>query len=220
MKYLLVFLVGLLIGAAILFVLYNQNETPSLPNSSDQLLNEILSEWTSLPDTSQDNTAFFFSHLKEARIGTVPDTVRALARRVQLLYHVPEGVVLAQWILESKWGLADLGANNYFGHTYAATKKFYSPSRYVLKLDKQHVNGIAHTVHVRFARYTGIAQCFEVHGKYLSASAYYRDAFKQTSAEKFARSLARHYAADPDYALKLITIMRRYQLQELSWPHF
>ncbi len=126
MKYLLVFLAGLLVGVAILFVLYNQNETPSLPNASDQLLNEILSEWTSLPDTSQSTTAFFF-HLNGARIGTVPDTVRVQRVRIDSLYHVPEGVVIAQWILESKWGLADLGANNYLGHTFAATKKFYSP---------------------------------------------------------------------------------------------
>jgi len=211
MKYLLVFLAGLLIGATILFLLCSGNGTPTFPNSSDQLLDEILSAWTSLPDTSQSTTAFFF-HLSGAQIGTVPDTVKALARRVQLLYHVPEGVVVAQWILESKWGLADLGANNYFGHTYAATKKFYSPSRFVLKQDKQYVNGNVKLVRVRFARYTDIAQCFDVHGKYLSASVYYRDAFKQTSPEKFARSLAKHYAADPDYALKLITIMHRYKL--------
>jgi flagellar protein FlgJ len=212
MKYLsIAFLAGLLVGALIIFVLYNQNETPLLPNQSDQLLDEILSEWTTIPDTSQSTTAFFF-HINGARIGTVPDTVRALARRVQSLYHVPEGVVVAQWILESKWGLADLGANNYFGHTYAATKRFYSPSHFVLKQDKQYVNGIVKLVHVRFARYTDIAQCFDVHGKYLSTSVYYRDAFKKTSPEKFARSLAKHYAADPDYALKLITIMRRYKL--------
>jgi hypothetical protein len=216
-KYLATFLVGLLIGSTIIFLLYSGGETPSLPNASDQLLDEILSEWTSVPDTSQSTTAFLF-HLNGARIGTVPDTVRALARRVQSLYLVPEGVVIAQWILESKWGLADLGANNYFGHTYAATKKYYAHPRFVLKQDKQYVSGTALLVHVRFARYSSVAECFEVHGKYLSGSAYYRDAFKQNSAERFARSLASHYAADPDYALKLITIMKRYQLQKATWP--
>jgi len=51
-----------------------------------------------------------------------------------------------------------------------------------------------------------------VHGKYLSRSERYKRAFRQTSPEGFAREMARRYATDPDYGLKIIAIMRRYEL--------
>jgi flagellum-specific peptidoglycan hydrolase FlgJ len=52
-----------------------------------------------------------------------------------------------------------------------------------------------------------------MYGRYISGSPLYRSAFKPgNSPEKFARELAKHYAADLDYALKLIILMRKYKL--------
>lgn len=208
---LIAFLAGIVLGSVVVFALFYTENPPTISHESEELLEGIIASWTAPPNTSEISQAFIFK-LIGARLAFIPDTVRSLARRVDSLYHVPEGVVLAQWILESKWGLADLGANNYFGHTYAATKKFSAHPRYVWKVDRQYAGGIVRRVHVRFARYTDIAECFDVHGRYLSTSALYHDAFKESSPERFARSLAVHYAADPDYAIKLVTLMRRYRL--------
>jgi flagellum-specific peptidoglycan hydrolase FlgJ len=136
-----------------------------------------------------------------------------LAHIVDSLYKVPESVVISQWILESKWGLCSLGAENYFGHSYAATKKYLQHPRYVVRMDKILVNGKWIPKRTRFSRYQNIAESFLVHGKYIAGSPLYRDAFKHVnSPEKFARSIAKTYALDPEYGLKLVTLMRRYKL--------
>jgi flagellum-specific peptidoglycan hydrolase FlgJ len=207
-----ILIVGILIGSAIIFALYNWGEQPAIPTESEIILDEIIDAWTSPTDSLFTTQAYFFK-LKESRLGFIPDTVRVLAMHIESTYKIPKGVVIAQWILESKWGLCDLGANNYFGHTYAATRQYLEQPQYVAKQDKKFVNGVAIPVIVRFASYRDIAECFEIHGKYLQGSLLYQSAFKTNSPEKFARSISKHYAEDPDYAIKLIALMRRYKLE-------
>jgi flagellar protein FlgJ len=206
------FLAGILFGAAIIFALYNYGTPPAPSTESQQILDDVIREWTVPSDSNQTTQAYFFN-LKEARIKHIPDTIRILARIIDSLYKVPKGVVIAQWILESKWGLCDLGANNFFGHTYAATKKYLKNPQYVIRIDRYLLNGEWIKRQMRFSRYQDLAECFLVHGMYLSASPLYQDAFNHVnSPELFARIIAKKYAADPDYAIKLITLMRRYQL--------
>lgn len=195
-----------------IFALYNAGNPPQPESDSEQILNDVIQEWTVPSDSNQTEQAYFLI-LKEARIKQIPDTIRVLARIIDSLYKVPKGVVIAQWILESKWGLCDLGANNYFGHTYAATKKYLKNPQYVIRTDRYLVNGKWTKRQMRFSRYQDLAESFLVHGMYLSASPLYRDAFNHVnSPELFVRIIAKKYAADPDYAIKLITLMRRYQL--------
>jgi flagellum-specific peptidoglycan hydrolase FlgJ len=126
---------------------------------------------------------------------------------------MPKGVVLAQWALESRWGMSALGASNYFGHTFLAVKRFMAEPSFVSVREKVMRGGrmvLGDTV--RFARYRNMAECFSVHGRYVSQSGMYASAFKTRSPEDFARELAKRYATDPSYAIKLIVIMRRYGL--------
>lgn len=151
--------------------------------------------------------------LPGAHAGYFPTQVKQLAKLLDTTYHIPKGVTLAQWALESRWGLSDLGASNYFGHTFRAVRDYMKKPRFVLVRERIMKSGhmmLGDTV--RFARYSNIAECFSVHGMYLSRSMLYKSAFAESSPEKFAVEIARHYASDPDYALKLITIMRRYRL--------
>jgi flagellum-specific peptidoglycan hydrolase FlgJ len=47
----------------------------------------------------------------------------------------------------------------------------------------------------------------------VSQSPIYRGAFKSgLTPERFAHELGAHYATDPDYAVKLVIIMKRYHL--------
>ena len=154
-------------------------------------------------------TPCFGEGLLEIPVGYFPDTVKYLAKQVEQHYHVPAAVTLAQWALESCWGKNNLGVSNYFGHTFAATGKFTTLHKFVPRKEK-----LLNKRTLKFTVYTSIAECFEAHGKYLAQSKLYRAAFFTSDAENFARAIACSYTEAPEYATKLITIMRRYQLED------
>ena len=218
------FILGIICGAAIggILLLFLYKSPPQILRSAQddnsnealEILDEAIDEFTQstieMPNLAGKSSK---EELSDARVGYFPDTVRALAKLVQQQSGVPCQVTLAQFALESRFGLNNLGASNYFGHCFAATKQYMTIPSYVVRYDWVPINGILVRRQVRFADYKDITEAFIVHGKYLAGSEYYRDAFKWVkSPEKFARELAKHYAADKSYAMKLILIMRRYKL--------
>lgn len=211
-------LTGLALGGTLLVSLW-QIEKSSPESQALGTLDFLITEWTAQredPDTIQI-AQIPHAELQDLRPGFFPDTVAALARTLEQVYRIPKGVTLSQWALESNWGRSDLGASNYFGHTLNAVKPYLRDTSWVLRRERTMVNGqIAAGRPVFFARYNSIAECFDTHGQYLTTSKRYATAFKQTSSERFARELSRGgYAEDPDYALKLIAIIRRYKLDDL-----
>lgn len=65
-----------------------------------------------------------------------------------------------------------------------------------------------------FRAYTSLANSILDHGDLLTSNPVYRGAFRYTSdAKQFAREIARYYATDPNYASKLIELMKRYKLE-------
>lgn len=219
-KILYSFFAGFVVGASLLLALSLLRE--AAPWRQEQLdatrtLDFLIDEWSA--DRTPVDTVSIAQirrvlEIPDARIGFIPDTVRKLAQGLDSLYHIPTGVTIAQWILESRWGLSELGVSNYFGHTFAAVKSYMDEPSFVIRRERvMRGDSIVAGRAVSFARYRTIAECFDVHGKYLSGSARYSSAFKQTSSERFARALSKAgYATDPDYALKLIAIMRRHNL--------
>ena len=213
------FLVGTLVGVSLtLGVIYlARQEAPSdQPAATNAgLIDDLITQWTS--ERAYGYLTAGEAHRTEpsnARFGFFPDTVRSLARIVDSIYRVPKGVVLAQWALESRFGLSALGGYNYFGHTYLAVKPFMSLPDFVTLREKVITpdGRMSAGRVVRFARYSSMRECFETHGRYLNGSPMYRRAFEQASPELFAQSIAASYATDPDYGLKLVVIMKRYQL--------
>jgi len=152
--------------------------------------------------------------IPDARFGFFPNEVRGLADHVDSLFHVPAPVVLAQYALESRFGLSDLGANNFFGHKFAVAQRWaLPPARYAMALTKEYEEGEWRTIRTKFARYRSAQECFEVHGRFLNRSPLYGEALKHKEDPiRYAREIGRRYATDPDYALKLIVIMKRYEL--------
>jgi hypothetical protein len=151
--------------------------------------------------------------LPDARPAYFPPIVRQLAKQLDTLYNIPEGVTLAQWVIESSWGRNNLGVSNYFGHTFPAVRRFLTDTIPVMRRERMMRDGIiVPGDSVLFASYRDIRECFDVHGKYISGSTRFGSAFQTRSAEKFAVVMGRQYATDPDYGLKLIIIMRRYKL--------
>jgi len=214
--FLLIFATGIVIGAyAVIIDAYFNSDTVQSNLIDYNLIDYVISEWTQ-PKIESPFEAGFPSkvELPSAHPGYFPDTVIALAKLTDSLYHIPYEVTLCQFALESSWGQNNLSLSNYFGLTYEAVKQFLPDSSWAYRRDLVSVNGsIMKRMNVRFASFKNIAECFLIHGKYLSTSKRYARAFRTHSPEKFARSIAEcGYAQDSEYALKLVVIMRRYKL--------
>lgn len=217
---LLGWLVAGLFAGILVSVLYYEQKSSEAVARENELVDFVISSWTLTGDREVvEVDSVYLSQLKASvelptsRLGYFPDTVRTLAMLVQERYQVPASVTLAQWALESRWGKNNLGVSNYFGHTFPATKRFIAPDAFVLRRDVVAKNGVLLPGPPRkFASYKNIAECFDVHGRYLSQSEMYRAAFYTSTPENFARVIALRYAQDPDYSVKLITIIRRYKL--------
>jgi hypothetical protein len=214
-KSLIVFLVGVVIGAVLTSAVFVSSPPPPVVETHfQQILDDLITEWTAPADTVHPFLAGFGDKKSDFKIGVIPDTVRIYAERIDSLFRIPKGVTISQWILESKWGLANLRAQNYFGLTFAAVNKYMPHPAYVVRMDLVSIKGRpAKPLPVQFAKFKSMEQCFLVYGKYLTGSPLYADAFRTRSPQKFARTVAKHYAQDPSYGLKLVTIMRRYDLE-------
>lgn len=137
----------------------------------------------------------------------------AAARASQRRYGIPASVVVAQAVLESGWGRSDLSrsARNYFGMTCGsgagpiATGCRNGPDRVC---DRAGCRSTTHSFRV----YRSMWDSFADHGRLLSTNPRYRGAYAARGRPTtFIRRMARAgYATDPDYANKLITIMRKY----------
>src|SRR5688500_13296257 len=141
------------------------------------------------------------------------------ARKGAREFGVPASVTLAQACLESGFGRFHIGsANNYFG-----IKAFPRGGRvdvgriangFVIVPTREVVNGRTITVNARFRRYGSMADSMRDHGQFLRVNPRYKPAFAHSGdPDEFARALQRAgYATDPQYASKLISLMRTFDL--------
>lgn len=124
------------------------------------------------------------------------DGVKAAAASSGARY--PE-LVAAQWALESAWGKATSGRNNYFGIKGTGT----------VRQTTEVINGKTVTVNAEFMDFESLGDCVKYlvdrwHKDYKG----YKGANNASSRENAARWLvAESYATDPMYAEKLIRIM-------------
>jgi flagellum-specific peptidoglycan hydrolase FlgJ len=126
------------------------------------------------------------------------------AQQCQLRTSIPASITLAQAALESGWGARAPG-NNLFGikadHSWTNNTVDF-PTTEVIYGHRVSVIG-------RFRAYSGWLDSMLDHAKFLQANPRYRACFKELDGAGWARALqAAGYATDPDYAAKLIDIMR------------
>lgn len=137
------------------------------------------------------------NHVKEFIAKAKP-----LALKVQDRYGVPYGVCIAQAALETGWGRYVKG-NNYFG--IKGQGQEFATHEFV---DGKRINIVD-----SFRAYDSMGDSFEDYGHFLTTQPRYAQAFKTKDPEQFARELqGAGYATDPEYASKLISIMRRWGL--------
>lgn len=134
---------------------------------------------------------------------------------------VPASVTLAQAILETGSGTVAAGANNYFGIKATAVPEEgdgvyqwgVNGVGCVLRKTQEVIGGRSVTTIGAFRAYETLAASIEDHGARLVANPVYAGAFQyQEQPEKFARVIARHYATDPAYGDKVVSLMRSEKL--------
>lgn len=126
---------------------------------------------------------------------------------------LPAGVTVAQAALESAWGQSQLSreANNYFGI------KAHGGHEYIELPTTEVVKGVSVRTVARFAKYASIAECFVDRDRMILKLACYADARSNVAdLEAFVRALARHWATDPDYADKVLSVYRVNKLSDLD----
>jgi len=131
-----------------------------------------------------------------------PDVIAA-AQAAQKATRVPASVSIAQYGLESGWGQhMPPGTNNPFG-----IKAFYGND--VMSQTTEVINGKVVHEEQPFAVYDNIADAFIAHANLIATSPVYANAMNQLpNLPMFVAIMAHHYATDPQYAPKIMEIIR------------
>src|SRR5215213_1478957 len=131
-------------------------------------------------------------------------------------FGVPASVTIAQAILESNWGKAHIGsANNYFGIKAQGPTSFGPIAVGTVTVPTREViRGKTITVNASFRKYRSLADSMRDHGRFLRDNPRYKPAFAHSKdADAFAHAIHRAgYATDPQYAAKLISLMKTWNL--------
>ena len=123
----------------------------------------------------------------------------------------PVELSVAQWALESGWGLRQPG-NNCFGI------KIFPGCCGVQFIDTWEVeNGKKVCKRLAFSTFPQLSDCFKTHGELIAKGFAYRKSFADYAETKdifkLIVSIAKVYATDPDYASKLINILSMSDVQ-------
>ena len=132
---------------------------------------------------------------------TPAPAIIAAARAAQAKWHVPASVSIAQYALESGWG-AHCPGNNPFGIKAMAT---YGVQRL---MTTEVVHGHAVRVPQDFCAFASIDEAFDCHAKLLAHAPVYAAAMRAPNVEAFVAAMAPHYATDPQYAAKVMAVIK------------
>lgn len=128
-----------------------------------------------------------------------------VAREASKKSGIPASIIMAQAALETGWGSSAIGnAKNLFGI------KGTGPAGSITVPTKEYINGRMVTVQGKFRKYNSWQESIEDHSKLLTgASRYAKCMANRNNPDQFARELLKAgYATDPQYANKLISIMK------------
>lgn len=127
-----------------------------------------------------------------------------VAREASRTSGVPASIILAQAALETGWGSSTIGdAKNLFGI------KGTGPAGSVNVATGEFRNGRQVTEQASFRKYNTWAESIADHGRLLQNARYAAAMRNANNPDQFARELQKAgYATDPEYANKLISIMR------------
>ena len=128
-----------------------------------------------------------------------------VAREASKKSGIPASIIMAQAALETGWGGSAIGnAKNLFGI------KGTGPAGSITSPTKEVINGRTVTIQGTFRKYNSWQESIDDHGRLLTTVARYAKAMaNRNNPDQFARELQKAgYATDPQYANKLISIMK------------
>ena len=145
-------------------------------------------------------------------------SVPAIAEEMK--WDLPMEIMIAQSILESGWGRSPLSKqqNNYFGIKEDNKRK--SSATYSTH---EYINGRRVSIVADFKVYPTPSYCFSDRSQWFLTNKRYKNVLSDDMTYKeFAYILQiKGYATDPDYAEKLISIVKRYKIDQYSnWVRF
>lgn len=124
---------------------------------------------------------------------------------------LPRQITLAQWALESGWGQHQ-PSNNCFG-----IKDYPGSFGSQQLFTTEYFGGIAKKVPQWFARFATLSDCFVKHAQLITGSTRYSipwvNFLANGDVNQLIDGIAPIYATDPDYALKLHSIIAMPQVQ-------
>ncbi len=141
------------------------------------------------------------------------------ARSVKAEYNIPASVTAAQAALESRWGDSGLSTKdkNYFGFKCTAPNNPGPIAIGCAPYQTTECTPTCHPVTAYFRRYASMTDSFRDYGRLLTTSANYAHALPyRNDPDEFIRRVAQKYATDPNYAGKVITVMRTHNLYALD----
>jgi flagellar protein FlgJ len=141
------------------------------------------------------------------------DKLGASAQAASQTTGIPARFILSQAALESGWGKREiLNADGSSSHNVFGVKAGKSwTGKTVDATTTEYVNGQAHTVKAKFRAYDSYQDAMEDYTKVLTTNPRYQPVVEAAGdAAGFAHGLQRAgYATDPQYAKKLISIMKQ-----------
>ena len=144
-------------------------------------------------------------------MATFPQEVIDAAITSDLSWGIPASVTMAQWADESAWGTrVPTGSNNPFGI------KALDGEPFVTSMTHEVVKGVRQYVQARFRKYPSLAAAFTDHARLLATAKVYAVArsYLPNQLHRFIQEMAGHYASDPEYASKLLSIINQHGLQK------
>lgn len=144
-------------------------------------------------------------------MATIPANVIAAAQASQAATGIPASVSIAQWAVESAWGVRCTGMNNYFGI------KATPGQPQTLCATHEVIGGKRVLVNAAFAVYGSLEDAFTAHAALLAHNPRYAVARALLpDVEAFVNAMAPIYATDPGYAALILQIIHGHQLQQFD----
>lgn len=132
-------------------------------------------------------------------------------------YGILPSITIAQAILESMWGTSLLAtnANNLFG-----IKGNHNGYAYAKVSKEETAEGKMIDVESYFRHYPDWAASIKDHGEFLNSTPWRKNHYSSTLGEadyqKAAKGLAKTYATDSEYGVKLIGIIEEHKLTQFD----
>jgi flagellum-specific peptidoglycan hydrolase FlgJ len=141
---------------------------------------------------------------------TPPVGVIAAACTGAAKWGVPASVALAQWALESGWGLhMPMDSFNPFGIKARTNPNGVIIDPCVWADTTECIAGKTEHIKAAFRKFPSILAAFDYHDELLATAHVYAKAMAvKDNPNAFANALSGVYATDPDYGAKLIAIMK------------